>query len=118
MTGSFRTGLAASLLLLAAGQVAQADPAYPRLVGGAEEMRVEYEPGAPAANILGGGAATLRVGENGKANMEYLEPQFAQPPLDGRVPVLTGGQDGQTVVYLDQAEAPVRRAARPADPRG
>ncbi|WP_037299497.1 hypothetical protein [Rubritepida flocculans] len=118
MMGMRRTALAASLLLLAAGQGALADPAYPRLVGGAEEMRVEYEPGAPAGNVVGGGAATLRVGENGKANMEYLDPHFAQRPLEGRVPVLTGGQDGLSVVYLDQPAAPVHRAARPAAPRG
>lgn len=114
-----RPALLASLLTAGLAAPALADPAYPRLVGGALDNRVEYEPGAPATNIVGGGRVTVVETDGDRPVLVHADAAYAQRPLVGRVPVITGGEDGRSVVYVTPApSAPPQRAARATAPRG
>lgn len=97
---------AALLVALATPALAQNEAqhagqdSYPRLVGGADDFRVEYGPG-PLNNILGGGSnVRITVEEEGRLAVSHDGAGFAQIRKDGRVPVLLGGEDDRTVTWV------------------
>jgi hypothetical protein len=94
---------AATLAALAIPAVAQ--ETYPRLVGGADDMRVEYGPG-PHGNIVGGGPVTIENTGDGRVAMTYLDPNRAQARNDGLVPWMLGGEEDRTVTWLPPVGRP------------
>lgn len=96
---------AALLVALATPALAQNEAqhagqnSYPRLVGSADDYRVEYGPG-PLNNILGGGGVRITVEEEGRLAVSHDGAGFAQIRKDGRVPVLLGGEDDRTVTWV------------------
>ncbi|HEV7267102.1 MAG TPA: hypothetical protein VGN83_19640 [Falsiroseomonas sp.] len=94
------TRLAASALVggaLLAGTAAQAE-SFPRLVGGGENLGVEYGPG-PARNIVGGARVAI-VGTGENATTTVLEVQHLQDARRGLTPVLVGSGNNLSVAYV------------------
>lgn len=97
----YSAAAAATLNVLAIPALAQ--ESYPRLVGGADDMRVEYGPG-PHGNIVGGGPVTVENTGDGRVAVTYLDPtNRVQARNDGLVPWMLGGEDDHTVTWLPPA---------------
>jgi uncharacterized protein (DUF736 family) len=109
MNNSRNTVLAATLLAALASP-AFAEGSYPRIVGAADDYRVDYGPG-PVGNVLGGGGVRISNEGEGRIAVSHENPAFAQVRRDGRVPVMLGGEDDRSVTWV--APAPSRAAARP-----
>lgn len=93
--------LAALLAPLATPALAQNAPqnSYPRIIGSADDYRVDYGSG-PVNNILGGGGVRITVEEEGRLAVSHDSDAFAQTRKDGRVPVMLGGEDDRTVTWV------------------
>jgi len=79
---------------------------YPHIPGDANNQHVEYAPGS-RDNVVGGGVATFRGGDNGRAVFAY-GPGRQEAPAG--VPVFLGVDDGRPVF----AYAPAPQDAGPA----
>lgn len=111
---SLHTVLSAAILAALATS-AFAQESYPRIVGGADDYRVEYGPG-PAANIIGGGMVQVINEEEGRVAILHESPAFAQTRNDGRLPVMLGGEDDHSVTWVAPTES--RQAGRATRPQG
>jgi len=85
----------AAFAVALAGDVAA--QSYPRLSGGAENSRVEYEPEDEANNIVGGGGATM-TGSGDEARLSHADPAFAARVPGNRIAVADG--DGGTIAWV------------------
>lgn len=92
-----------------------AQESYPRMIGGADDTRVEYGP-APVTNIIGGGTVRISIEEEGRVAVMHESPGFAQARNDGRVPVMLGGEADHSVTWV--APVPTRQASRAVRPQG
>ena len=111
---SLHTVLAAAILAALATS-AFAQDSYPRIVGGADDYRVEYGPG-PAANIVGGGIVRVSNEGEGRVAVSHDSAAFAQTRQDGRVSVMLGGEDDHSVSWV--APVQMRQAGRAGRPQG
>ncbi|WPB85909.1 hypothetical protein [Sediminicoccus rosea] len=88
-----------AVLLAALATPAFAQDSYPRIVGSADDYRVDYGSG-PVNNVLGGGGVRITVEEEGRLSVTHDNAGFAQTRKDGRVPVMLGGEDDRTVTWV------------------
>lgn len=114
------TALASAMLAALAASAlaapASAQESFPRLVGGADDLSVEYGPG-PVANIVGGGAVRIVNEEEGRVSITHADPAFAQGRHDGRVPVMLGGEADHSITWI-APNAGSLRAGRAGRPQG
>jgi hypothetical protein len=87
--------LAALSLGLAAPAMAQS---YPRTVGTGENAEIDYGPSGPG-NLVGGGRVVV-TGTGEDAQFLHLDPQFAQAPRIGEIPVTVGSGEDSTTVWV------------------
>ncbi len=110
MTRTLRILIAgAALLALPYAHTAfAADASFPRSVVNGENSEIEHGPG-PRGNIVGGGRVVVTgYGEN--VQVEHLDPQFAQQPVPGLVPVIVGSGENASVVHV-RADTSLSRLA-------
>lgn len=115
MNVTLPTALSAAMLAaLAVSALASAQESFPRLVGGADDLRVEYGPG-PAGNIVGGGAVRIVNEEEGRVSVTHADPAFAQGRNDGRMPVMLGGEADHSITWIapNAGSLQAGRASRP-----
>ena len=90
---------------------AQEGAAYPRIVPTGDTNSVEYGPG-PRGNIVGGGAISVRYHySDNNAEVDYLEPQYAQRRTDRLVPVVVTSGESTSVSYVVPAEPATKSLA-------
>ena len=114
MKTSLHTLAAAAILTMVSGS-AFAQESYPRIVGTADDYRVEYGSG-PVANIVGGGMVQPINDGEGRVTVLHQSPSFAQTRNDGRVPMQIGGAEDMSVTWITPVES--RQVSRSARPQG
>ncbi|PWS34282.1 hypothetical protein DFH01_24960 [Falsiroseomonas bella] len=98
----------AALLALPYAQTAFAEGFYPRVTGNGENVEIDYGPG-PRGNIIGGGRVVV-TGSGENMQIGHLDPQFAQQPVPGLVPVSVGSGENASVVWVAAGTSPWRLA--------
>jgi hypothetical protein len=88
----------AALLALPYAHTAFAEGYYPRVTNNGENVEIDYGPG-PRGNIVGGGRVVV-TGNGESMQIEHLDPQFAQQPVPGLVPVIVGSGENASVAYV------------------
>lgn len=81
--------------------LAAAQPYYPRIVESGENSTIDYGPG-PLGNIVGGGRVVV-TGSGEDTTLTHLDPQLAQRPRVGMVPVAVGSGEDFTTVWVPAA---------------
>jgi hypothetical protein len=99
---------AAAVAALAFGAPAMADDVYPRTTGTGENIQVEYGP-AGQGNLMGGGRVAVS-GSGEELRLRHLDPEYAQAPRQGLVPLTVGSGEGSTTVWVPAGMARSRLA--------
>lgn len=109
MTRTLRILIAgAALLAPPYVHTAFAEDFYPRVISNGENVEIDYGPG-PRGNIVGGGRVVV-TGNGENLRIEHLDPQFAQQPVPGLVPVIVGSGENTSVVWAPADTSPSRLA--------
>jgi hypothetical protein len=110
----FRNALFASVMVLGAAGVAQAQDLGPRLVGGGENAQVVYS--EPSRNVVGGGSARLSGG--GDDQQIAYGPGVTTEASNGTVARLENVNGDLRVVYGPAASSGSMIAGRTVQARG